>query len=344
MTSPRDRYIRQTLFFPAGEDAQERLHSASVLIIGCGALGTQSAEYLARAGVGHLRLVDRDVVEWSNLHRQVAFEESDAEAQRAKAEALAERLRRVNSKIEIEARTVDYNFSNCLELAEDCSLIIDGTDNLPTRFLINDVSLKLSIPWIYCGAIGGDGHVQFFSGRGGPCLRCQLPSLPPPGTLPTCETAGVIGPAAGVAASWQAVLALRYLTTGEEEFVAGRKAMLAPWNVEARVAQMGGDAHCPTCVGKHLSYLEAAAGERVTTLCGRRAVQVLPPAQSGPGFDLSGIAARLDRLGDVRQHRSFLRFRGEGVLLTLFADGRAVFDGLTDRDEARSLYARYVGQ
>ncbi len=342
--NPQDRYHRQTLFFQDGQRAQERLNDACVLIVGCGALGTQSAEQLARAGVGRLTLVDRDLVEWTNLQRQIGFDESDARERRPKADALREHLGRVNSQIVVESHTVDYNFVNALELSRDCDLLLDGTDNLPARFLLNDVSYSLKIPWVYAGAIGGEAHAQLFDGRSGPCLRCQLPDLPPAGTLPTCDTHGVVGPAAGVAASWQSALALRYLTTRDAAPLVGRKAILAPWDVEARVATVVADPGCRVCAKGRFDTLDGQASERLTVLCGRKAVQVLPPPGLGADFDLPAAASRLRQLGAIQSFPHFLRFQGDGFLLTLFRDGRAVFDGLTDRDQARSLYARYVGR
>lgn len=344
-TSPRpDRYHRQTLFFPDGPRAQERLSAARVLVVGCGALGTQSAEQLARAGVGHLTLVDRDFVEWTNLQRQIGFEEADARERRPKADALRRHLQRVNSEITIESHAADYNFTNAVELAEGADLIVDGTDNLPARFLINDVSYSRKVPWIYAGAIGGEAHAQFFDGRSGPCLRCQLPDLPPAGTLPTCDTHGVVGPAAGVAASWQSALALRYLTTRDATPLVGRKAILSPWDGDARVSRVARDPECSVCARGCFEILQGEASERLTVLCGREAVQVLPPDGLAGEFDLSAAAGRLQELGPLQAFPHFVRFQGDGFLLTLFGDGRAVFDGLTDRDRARSLYARYVGR
>ncbi len=342
--NPHDRYHRQTLFFPEGRRAQDRLNDARVLIVGCGALGTQSAEQLARAGVGHLKLVDRDLVEWTNLQRQIGFDESDARERRPKADALREHLARVNSEIAIESHAVDYNFTNAIELSRDCDLLLDGTDNLPARFLLNDVSYSLEVPWIYAGAIGGEAHAQLFDGKSGPCLRCQLPDLPPAAALPTCDTHGVVGPAAGVAASWQSALALRYLTTRDAAPLVGRKAILSPWEVEARVAAVKADPGCPVCSGGRFDVLDGETSERLTVLCGRDAVQVLPPAGAARGFDLPAAARRLRQLGSLEAFPHFVRFQGEGFLMTLFRDGRAVFDGLTDRDQARSLYARYVGR
>ncbi len=342
MDAPEDRYVRQQLFLPGGAKDQERLTGSSVLLVGCGALGTTTALLLGRAGVGRLLLVDRDFVEWSNLQRQSGFDESDARHRRAKAEALASRLGEINATVDTEPLTSDFNYTNALELARGVDLVLDGTDNLPTRFLINDVSYKLGVPWIYCGAVGDTAHAQFFSGTDGPCLRCQLPELPPPGTIATCDTNGVIGPAATLAAAWQSAMALRYLVERRSEPLAGRKAMFSPWNLTARVVGVRADPDCQVCFHGSFDSLAGELSERVTNFCGRNSVQVLPAA-GATRFDLGAAADRLQSLGSIARFPRFLRVQGEGFELTLFADGRAVFDGLTDHDAARSLYARFVG-
>jgi adenylyltransferase/sulfurtransferase len=338
------RYARQVLFAPLGEAGQEQLRSAEVLIVGCGALGSHAAEYLARAGVGLLRLVDRDVVEWTNLHRQLGYTEKDAREKTPKALALQRHLREINSNVRAEAHVADFNFTNAEQLARDSALLLDGTDNLPTRFLINDVSYSRRVPWIYAGAVGSSSHVQFFSGSEGPCLRCLLPQLPPPGTLATCDTAGVIAPSVGMAASWQSALALRYLVEREPAALARRKVMADVWEGEARVAAVAADPDCTVCVQRRFDSLQGASGERVTELCGRNAVQVLP-ARNDTSVDLRQLADRLATLGVVEQRPALLRVRTpEGLTATVFTDGRVIFDGLTDTAQARSLYARFVGQ
>lgn len=339
------RYSRQILFPPIGDEGQARFRGARVLVVGCGALGSHSAEHLARAGIGTLRLVDRDVVEWSNLQRQSGFEESDARERSLKVEALAARLSRVNSEVAVEVHAKDFRFTNALDLAAGCDLFLDGTDNIPTRFLLNEVSYRLKIPWIYAGAIGGSGHVQFFSGREGPCLRCQLDELPPPGTLATCDTGGILGPAAGVAASWQACLALRYLAEGKTAAVLGKKALLSPWDLSARVVSVQADSQCPVCAEGRFDFLSGSGADSVTALCGRNAVQVFPAEKQRNGVDLGALARRLAGVGRLERQPRFLRLSTEeGFTLTLFEDGRAIFDGLTDTARARSLYARFVGE
>ncbi len=342
---PVNRYSRQILFTPLGPSGQERLRVARALVVGCGALGTHSAELLARAGIGSLRLVDRDVVEWSNLHRQGGFEESHAREGMPKAQALAGWLRRINSEVEVDARVTDFNFTNALELADGATVIIDGTDNLPTRFLLNDVSYRLAIPWVYAGAVGSSAHVQLFSGSRGPCLRCQLPTLPPPGTIATCDTSGVIGPTAALAAAWQAASALRAVSADGIAALAGKKAMLDPWAASARVVDTEADPECPACAKGRFEALEGAHGERATLLCGRAAVQVLPAGPSTGGFNWEEAMSRIAHLGPIEMLGRVLRVHSkDGFTLTLFDDGRAIFDGLTDPVQARTLYARFIGQ
>ena len=340
-----DRYSRQTLFAPLGLQGQERLRSARALVVGCGALGTHSAELLARAGIGAIRLVDRDFVEWTNLHRQGGFEESHARDRTPKAEALASWLRRINSEVEVDSHVADFNFTNALELADGTSVILDGTDNLPARFLLNDVSYRLEVPWVYAGAVGSSAHVQLFSGRKGPCLRCQLPDLPPAGTIATCDTSGVIGPAAALAGAWQAALALRAVSGGGIEEIASQKAIFDPWTAVARVVRVERDPACPVCAKGRFEALEGEHAERATLLCGRSAVQVLPSAADCGPFDPGRAALRVAQLGEVENLGGIVRVRSnEGYTLTLFEDGRAIFDGLTDPVRARNLYARFVGQ
>lgn len=342
--SPQERYSRQTAFRPIGEQGQQRLRQARVLIVGCGALGTHTAEYLARAGVGEIDLVDRDVVDWSNLQRQIAYTEDDARQALPKAPTLASHLGRLNSEIRVVPHAVEFHFANALRLAQGKNLLLDATDNLPTRFLLNDVSYRLGTPWIYAGAVESSGHALAISGRQGPCLACLLGEPPPPGTLPTCDTRGVLGPAVAAIAGWQAVLALRILVEGTATAVQGRHIRLSPWVLEARVAEVASDPDCPVCVHGRYEYLSGACSEEATVLCGRQAVQVRPAARGSGAVDLTALATRLSVLGQVTRSPEFVRCTTDCFTATVFADGRAIFDGLTDRDKARSLYARFIGE
>jgi molybdopterin-synthase adenylyltransferase len=338
------RYARQALFAPLGADGQRRLKDASVLVVGCGALGTHSAEHLARAGIGRLRLVDRDVVEVTNLHRQSGFTEADAREGSPKAAALAGHLSRVNSEVRIEPLVASFDFTTALEHSAGIDLIVDGSDNVPTRFLQNDVSLRMSIPWVYGGAVGETGHAQFFFPRSGPCLRCVLRDVPPAGELATCDTAGVLGPAAAATASFQAAMALRYLAGGARELpgLIARQVRIGIWSLAATISTVERDPRCPACGAGKLEFLDGRLGESATVLCGRNAVQVRP-AGSPAALSLKALAARLEPLGEVELRRYFLHFRVGDTALTIFPDGRAIVEGTTDPDRARALHARYIG-
>lgn len=347
--SQDERYSRQIRFRGVGAEGQRRISARRVVLVGCGALGTHLAEYMARAGVGELRLIDRDLVEWSNLQRQIGFREEDAREARPKASALAQHLGAVNSTVSIDPRPVEFQRHAAVELAADADLILDGTDNLATRLLINDVAYRSGIPWIYGGGVEAEGVVQVIDGRSPPCLRCTIGSPPPPGTLPTCETAGVLGPAIGVVAAWQATLALRLLVEGVDgaRELSGRQVRLRPWDLDARVVRVRPDPDCPTCSRRSFDFLEGREGGDVQDLCGRQAVQVRPGGVRSAGVhrvDLRTVAERLRGLGDVEVNELVLRLRTEEFTATLFPDGRAIFDGLTDVSRARSLYARLFGE
>lgn len=344
-----DRYERQALFAPLGRAGDARLREATVLVVGCGALGSHAAEILCRAGIGTLRLVDRDVVEWTNLHRQIGFAEEDARRGAPKATALAAHLGRANSGVQIDPRVGDFNPRSAGDLTAGADLILDGTDNLPTRFLINDLALELDIPWVYGGAVGDEAHAQIFLPGAGPCLRCLLPDLPPAGSLPTCDTAGVIGPAPAAAAAFEASLALRCLAAGREAAgpLAGIWVRLRLWEIGATTSRCRRDPQCPACHHGRRDHLRGECADATRVLCGRNAVQILPAATFQlSGVDMDSLERRLAGCGEVERSPFLLRFRPAVATsrLTIFADGRAIVEGTTDRDVARSLYDRYVGQ
>lgn len=350
-----DRYARQVLLPQIGPAGQERLRAARVLLVGCGALGTTLAEQLVRAGVGFLRLADRDVVEWSNLQRQVLFDESDARDGTPKAIAAAARLRRVNSDVEIEPHAVDVASDNLLTLADGCDLLLDGTDNVATRYLLNDAAVKTRRPWVYGACVGVEGRVMAIDLResaideepavAGPCLRCVFPTPPAPGELPTCDTAGVLGPVAAVVASFQAVAAIQLLV-GDRSPV-GRMLAIDGWRGVVRTIDLARARRpdCPCCAGNEFEFLDASP-QTGAVLCGRQAVQVRPGRPTV--LDLASLAARLQAAGGlgVRATPAFVRVEvpgADGVTLTAFADGRAIVQGTADPARARSLYDRYIG-
>lgn len=338
-----DRYSRQVLFEGIGKQGQDQLTNSKVAIIGCGALGAMAAETLSRAGVGHLLLVDRDFVEESNLQRQIIFEESDALDRLPKAVAAAKRLSRVNSEIEVEPVVADVNYENIEEIVTGANVVIDGTDNFETRFLINDACLKTKTPWVYGAAVGSYGLTMTIVSGSSPCLRCVLESMPEPGTGPTCDTAGVIMPIVTTIASIQAAEAMKLLT-GQTANLHRSLIRIDVWDFQFNrldLADFKEQDRCPACRDGEFEFLRGAGRQVTTTLCGRNAVQV---ARSGTGaIDFEALAERLKVAGEVAFNDFLLRFRVDGYDITVFRDARSIIRGTTDPAVARGLYARYIG-
>src|SRR5436309_5088804 len=338
-----DRYSRQVRFHGMGEDGQRRLLQARVTLCGCGALGTVLANALVRAGVGHLRLVDRDFIETSNLQRQVLFDEHDVAENLPKAEAAARKLAAINSSVHVDPVVTDIDRTNILELVHDADLILDGTDNFEIRYLINDAAVKLNKPWVYGGCIGSHGQTMTILPGETPCLRCVFEAAPAPGEAGTCETAGVLGPVVNIIASLQATEALKILS-GHPEQVNRELVYLDVWdNVYRRikVAPLLGKVDCPCCRRRRFEWLEGVQGSHTTSLCGRNSVQVAH--RSATRLDFGRMAEQLEALGEVSYNRFLLRFEAEGHEFTVFPDGRAIIKGTNDVDKARTLYARYIG-
>ena len=334
------RFDRQVRFAPLGKEGQARIEAARVLLLGCGATGGILAQSLARAGVGELVLVDRDVVELSNLPRQVLFEDRHAAEGRPKALAAAETLERMGGPTRITAHAAHVDAGNLGELARGCDLLLDGTDNLETRYLVNDYSIESGTPWVYAGVVGGAGLVMPVLPGEGACLRCVFPEPPPPGTLPTCDTAGVILPAVGVVASMAAGLALRLLAE-DSPTIEPALIELDAWNGGVRRLRAPRDPACPACVQRDLRYLHRPGGGEAVSLCGRNTVQI-PAGDRAP--DLDALAAHLpDSVRDVVRSSVLLRFAVDDVRLTVFRDGRALVEGTADPDRARAIYDRLVG-
>ncbi len=332
-----DRYQRQRIVPEIGEAGQRALAGKRVLVLGIGALGSLAADLLARAGIGHLRLVDRDVVELTNLQRQVLYAESDVEA--PKAEAAARRLAAVNSAIRLEAIPSDFNARTYEAILRDVDLVIDGTDNIETRLLLNDAGLKLRIPWVYGGAIATNGMVLPVRAIGAPCFRCMVPNAPPPGSLPTCDTAGILNTASAAIASLQVTLGLRELLGNA---LPPRLYVFDVWTMEFQKLALKPRKDCPACGRHEYEFLAAKSREIIASLCGQNSVS-LDPLHTGT-VDLVAIGERLKKLGKVRSAGSVLLFETEGVALTVFPDGRALIRGTEDPDRAKSLYAKYVGR
>jgi molybdopterin/thiamine biosynthesis adenylyltransferase len=336
-----DRYSRQTRFAPLGPDGQSKLATARVAVLGCGALGAASAMALARAGVGFLRLIDRDVPEPSNLPRQVLYDEADVAGGLPKAVAAARQLSRINSAAAIEPVVADLTPANAVSLLGGVDVIVDGTDNLEARYLVNEVACRSGTPWVHGGAIGAEGRVLTVIPGRTACLRCLVPEPPPPGTLPTCETAGIIGSAALVVGGVQAAEAIKLLV-GEAEATAGRMLACDLWSFQWRVVDLAPLAAigCPTCRAGDAPWLEGRLGGAATPLCGRDAVQV---AAGGGRVDLPALAARLADVASVTANQWLLRAEVEpGIRLSVFADGRAIVDGTSDPARGRAIVARYL--
>jgi adenylyltransferase/sulfurtransferase len=338
------RYSRQILFQGIGAAGQERIRRSSVLVVGAGALGSIAAEVLVRAGVARLRLVDRDYVDESNLQRQSLYDEHDLAEGLPKAVAAQRKLSAINGEVAIEARVEDVHAGNVLGLLDGMDLVLDGTDNFETRYLLNDASIRMGIPWIYAACVGSYG--MSFAVRPGltPCLRCLLEEEPPPGTSPTCDTAGVIAPAVHAVSAFQLAEALKILS-GRTEALTGAVLSLDVWEGKSdafRARKKRDD--CPACGLGKLEYLAGATESQTLTLCGRNAVQVRPARPAA--LALEGVAARLRDSGeasDVIVNAYLLRGKLAGREIVLFPDGRAIVQGTEDPAEARSLYARYVG-
>jgi len=338
-----ERYSRQTKFPGIGEEGQRKLLASRVTLCGVGALGTVLANHLVRAGVGFVRIVDRDFIETHNLQRQVLFDENDVAANLPKAEAAARKLAAINSTIRIEPVVTDIDHTNILELVSDADLILDGTDNFEVRYLINDAAVKLGKPWVYGGCIGSHGQTMTILPGITPCLRCVIESSPPPGMAPTCETAGVLGPAISIIASYQAAEAFKILT-GHTELINRDLTYLDVWeNVHKsfKVAKLKDLVDCPCCKRREFDWLEGKMGSHTTSLCGRNAVQVAHRASNRLNFE--ELSQHLGRLGDVTFNRFMLKFAAEGHEFTVFPDGRAIIKGTNDVDKARTLYAKYIG-
>jgi molybdopterin-synthase adenylyltransferase len=340
---PLDRYSRQVRFPALGEAGQRALMRSRVTLCGCGALGTVLANHLVRAGVGFLRIIDRDFIETHNLQRQILFDEQDVRDNLPKAEAAARKLRLINSSIEIEPVVTDLDHTNAVQLIGDADLILDGTDNFETRYLINDAAIKLNKPWVYGGVIGSEGQTMTIVPGKTPCLRCLIETAPPPGMTPTCETAGVLGPAVAVIASFEAIEAIKLLT-GAHDALNRELIMVDVWDWtfrQLKVAGLLGKVDCPCCKHRKFEWLDGAMGSHTTTLCGRNAVQVA--ARRPEPLDFPDMARRLTSLGDVRHNAFMLRFATEGYEFTVFPDGRAIIKGTNDIAKARTLYSQFVG-
>lgn len=332
-----DRYSRQVIFPGIGEDGQRRLSDSSVVIIGCGGLGTMLSSSLVRAGVGRVKIVDRDFIEYHNLHRQTLFSEEDIKNELPKAIAAERYLRKVNSSVEIEGIVADVNPANIEKLVNGADLIVDGMDNYETRFLINDVSLKHGIPWIYGAVIASSGMTMSIIPGKTPCFRCLSPRAPDSGVVGTCDTAGIIGPAPSVIASLQVVAAMKMLMGKMEP--TQYLTIVDVWEGTFRRLKTGYRKDCPACQGRY-EYLEGNSGPETTLLRGQNVVQVLNTR--GVEISLPDLAARLEPVARVTVNDFMLRFTVDDREMIVFPDGRALVRNTTDESLARALYAKYI--
>jgi adenylyltransferase/sulfurtransferase len=342
MPASSERYARQVRFAPFGREGQERLSRGFAVVVGMGALGCVIANHLVRAGIGRIRLIDRDIVSWSNLHRQSLYTEADAEAGAPKAEAAAARLRLFNSEVSVEAAAADLNSRNAEKLLADADLIVDGTDHFGVRYLINDAAVKFGMPWIYGGAVGASGMTMTVLPGETPCFRCLFPSPPPPGSADTCETAGVLPPIVDLIGSLQAMEAIKLLG-GYRERLHGALIHADLWHSAFTRMKAGARRDgCPCCGQRRFDYLDAAGREGTeTVLCGRETVQIAPAEPLR--LDLDALAERLSAAGRVVRNPWLLRLELEdGITLALFPDGRTLVQGTGDPDRARRIYDRML--
>lgn len=376
MSNQLDRYHRQMLLPGFGEAGQRKIASSTALVVGCGALGTVIANMLARAGVGHLIIVDRDFIEMTNLQRQVLFDEDDVANAIPKAVAAKNKIAKINSQVQVTAVVEDVNHTNMEKLAcgaysggdgQKVDIIVDGVDNFETRYLANDCAVKHGIPYVYGGAVGTVGasyavlphtpgndaawETLESGSRATPCLRCIFEQAPPPGLNPTCDTAGVIGPAVSIVSNYQVAEALKILT-GNHDRVSPTMLNFDLWGNTFRqfkVAKAYDVGDCQCCKHRNFEFLDGKFGSSTTTLCGRNAVQLTQKEGSGEGgkLDFTEIAKRLEAHGTVKANKFMLRAEivdnGEPYELTLFTDGRAIVKGTKHANVAKSVYAKYVG-
>jgi molybdopterin/thiamine biosynthesis adenylyltransferase len=338
--SLHQRYSRQILFSGIGQPGQERLLASSAVIVGCGAIGAAAANLVVRAGVGRVRIIDRDFVEPSNLQRQTLFDEADARDALPKAVAAERKLRSINASVSVEGIVADVNPRNAEELLAGHDVILDGTDNFETRFLVNDFAVRSAQPWIYAAAVASYGVTMTIRPGATPCLACLLSSdRAGQGLGETCDTIGVLGPIVNLIASLEATEALKLLA-GREADLHGRLISCDVWTGHFQSVRVARNAECPVCVRRQFHYLDGEAQPHIT-LCGRDSVQI---HKQGRALNLATLKARLDpTVDDVRQNDFLLRFRIAPYEMTIFADGRAILKGTKDPAVARTLYARYIG-
>ncbi|MBC7899648.1 MAG: ThiF family adenylyltransferase [Saprospiraceae bacterium] len=336
-----ERYSRQILFNAIGQSGQEKLLNSRVLLVGCGALGASHAEMLARAGVGILRIVDRDFVEFTNLQRQTLFKEDDARDRLPKAVAAKTRIAEINSEINVEAIIADVNYSNIESLIENCDVVLDGTDNFQIRYLVNDACVKHSKVWIYGAAVSSYGTTMTIFPGETPCLRCVFEEMPDAGSSPTCDTTGVIMPIIATVSAVQVTEAIKILV-GRRDVLHRSIMQFDVWLNDWQKIKLGSpNADCKACGLNEFEFLNAESQEFSAVLCGRDAVQIAPPNPAT--LDLKTLAEKLKNIAAVSQNEYLLRFSSGDYEITVFRDARAIIRGTDDIAVARSLYSKFIG-
>lgn len=353
MTDKLERYNRQILLPFIGQEGQKKISESTAVVAGCGALGTVIANVLARAGVGKLRIIDRDFIEKSNLQRQVLFDEKDCAENLPKAAAAERKCRQINSEIEIEGIVTDINPANVEELIKGATVVVDGADNFETRFVLNDACVKHKIPWVYGAAVGSLGLTMTIIPEVTPCIRCIFETAPPPGMTPTCDTAGVLASVTGLIGNFEAAEALK-ICAGHLDAINKRLFQIDLWNGELhrfKIEKAREVADCPCCKRRNFEFLEGQGASTTTGLCGRNAVQINP--KTGAKLDLAAMAKQLQGTSDITNlsvNKFLLKFNApggdepkDGLEITVFPDARAIIKGTKRVAVARTAYAKYVG-
>jgi molybdopterin/thiamine biosynthesis adenylyltransferase len=335
------RYARQTVLKEIGEAGQRRIASSTVVVVGLGALGSNCANLLARAGIGTLRLADRDVVDWTNLQRQSLFEEDDAAQSLPKAEAAVRHLKRINSAVRYEPITDDINPGNVERIVAGAAVVIDGLDNFYTRALINEACVKHGIPWVYGACLGTYGNTATYIPGASACLNCLLPDVAQATTPPlSCETVGVLGSVAALVAAWQSAEALK-IVVGKQAAVSPHLVYVELWDNDFSTLPMTRNAACTVCGQHKFELLEHGSRLASASLCGRNAVQIMPSPSFSMDFDL--LRETLGRVFPVEENPFLIKFRSDDHDVVVFRDGRAMVFGTSDPKAALSLYGKYIG-
>lgn len=333
------RYSRQIIFENIGEEGQKKLLNSTVAVIGLGALGSTSANILARAGVGRIRLIDRDYVELSNLQRQMLYDEEDVENEKPKAAASYDHLVRINSSIRLEPVIADVNSSNIEALIQDCDLVLDCTDNFEIRLLLNEASDRYRIPWIYCGAVGSACMTMNILPGITPCFLCFTGDASNSEISHTCSTVGVLNMVTNIAASVQSAEAVKILL--ESEDVRETLFFMDVWNNSAEYLDIQRNPDCPVCGSHYYTYLDQAADSYTAYLCGRNEIQVVPRREIKVNFE--SLTEMMKKLGEVSYSSYMLRFSNGKIGIKLFRDGRAIIENAKDSNQAKAIYAEYIG-